>query len=331
MGHDMVMIGVDGGGTATRAVLTTRDGRCLGYGVAGRGNPISAGVEQAAGAVLDAVSAAVAMSGRAMGDVSMIAAALAGQAVNGAGAALLRARLEEAGFDGALRFESDLLATYFSGTAADSGYAIVSGTGACAIRVEDGRIVATADGLGWLLGDRGSGYWIGQRVAKAVIRDLDDAGPATALTPRLLERWGIQSHVTRSAGAEGRPLALEQLVTTLYALVPIELAALAPLAFDHPDDPVAAGILRRAGAHLADSLVAVLAAPGPLVIGGSILSRPGAVRDAFHRRLGDGAVVEVSPVADGAVGAAVLALRADGCSVTQDRLDCLVETVERMR
>ena len=331
MGHDTLMVGVDGGGTATRAVLTTADGRCLGYGTAGRGNPISAGAEQARGAVRQAVRAAVASSGRSLSDVSVVVAALAGQAASGAGADALRALLRVDGFDGALRFESDLLATYFSGTAAESGYAVVSGTGACAIRVEGGRIVATADGLGWLLGDRGSGYWIGQRVAKAAIRDLDGTGPATDLTRRLLGRIGIDSSGIRAAGDDDRPLALERLAAKLYALPPIELASFAPLAFASPDDPVAADILSRAGEHLADSLVAVLAEPGPLVIGGGVLSRPGAVRDAFRRRLGDGSVAPVVPVEDGAVGAGLLAMRAGGHVVTPGRLERLGETLAHVR
>jgi glucosamine kinase len=39
MGHDRVLVGVDAGGTATRAVVTTPDGQCIGYAIAGRGNP----------------------------------------------------------------------------------------------------------------------------------------------------------------------------------------------------------------------------------------------------------------------------------------------------
>lgn len=329
MGHDMVMVGVDGGGTGTRAVLTTPDGHGLGYGVAGRGNPISAGVEPAADAVLAAVRSATASAGCAPTDVSMIVVAQAGQPASGAGAESLLALLRSAGFAGTVRFDSDLLATYFSGTADGFGYAVVSGTGACAIRVVDGRIDATADGLGWLLGDRGSGFWIGQRVAKAAIRDLDGAGRATALTRGLLERLGIASEAT---GGGGRPGALEQLVAVLYGQPPIELAAFAPLAFRSADDPVASSILRRAGEHLADSLAAVLAGPGPLVVGGGVLSRPSPVREGFLRRLGDAAEgLELRAVGDGVVGAGLLAVRASGHPVTPDTLDRLNETVARLR
>ncbi|GGD68689.1 N-acetylglucosamine kinase [Microbacterium murale] len=328
MGHDTLMLGLDAGGTSTRAVLTTSQGECIGYGVGGRGNPIAAGADLAAEGVLDAVALALAPSSRSLADVSVITAAMAGQkAVEGEGG-WLRDRLAAEGFAGTLTFESDLLATYSSGSVEPFGYAIVAGTGACAVRVSGGRIEATADGLGWLLGDRGSGFWIGRRVARAVVRDLDDAGPATALTDAVLERLDIVEDATRR---EGRSRTLENLVGSLYGVRPIELAALAPLAFT-ADDPVAESILRRAGEHLADSFAAVLSGPGPLVVGGSVLFRPSEVRDAFMQRLGDSAAgLELLPVVDGAVGAGVLALRAGGARLSSETHARLCESIERFR
>lgn len=328
MGHDMRMLGVDAGGTSTRAVLTTAQGECIGYGVGGRGNPISAGADLAADGVLDAIARALAPSSGTLTDVAVITAAMAGQRTEEGEGGWLLARLAAEGFSGRLTFESDLLATYSSGSADPFGYAVVAGTGASAVRVSGGRIEATADGLGWLLGDRGSGFWIGHRVARAVVRDLDGAGPATSLTGAVLEHLGIAADETRR---EGRPRSLEQLVASLYAMRPIELAALAPLAFVG-DDPVAERILRRAGQHLADSLGAVLTAPGPLVVGGSVLSRPGPVRDAFAQRLGDAAAgFEVHPVVDGVVGAGLLALRTAGVAVSPKTLVRLSETLAPLR
>ncbi|WP_243228645.1 N-acetylglucosamine kinase [Microbacterium sp. CIAB417] len=325
----MLAIGVDAGGTATRAVVTTLDGRCVGYGVAGRGNPVSAGRPSAVGAVLEAVGAATVSAGRALSEVSVIAAAVAGQPASGAGAESLQAELSAAGFTGRVVFESDLLATYFSATASGNGYAVVSGTGACAIRVAEGRIEATADGLGWLLGDRGSGFWIGQRVAEAAIRDLDGVGRMTALTRAVLDHLGIDPQPR--PGAERSP-ELEELVSALYALPPIELASLAPLAFRCVEDPVAAGILRRAGERLAESLLAVLTEPGPLVVGGGVLFRSGPVRDAFTGRLGGSADrLDVIPVEDGVVGAGLLALRAGGLPPTREALARLTETLALVR
>ncbi len=328
MGHNTLMLGLDAGGTSTRAVLMTSQGECVGYGVGGRGNPIATGPDLAAQGVLDAVALALAPSSRALADVSVITAAMAGQKAAEGEGAWLGDRLAAEGFAGRLTFESDLLATYFSGSVEPFGYAIVAGTGACAVRVSGGRIAGTADGLGWLLGDRGSGFWIGRRVARAVVRALDDAGPATTLTGAVLEHLDIVEDATRR---EGRSRTLENLVGALYGARPIELAALAPLAFA-ADDPVAEGILRRAGEHLADSFAAVLSGPGPLVVGGSVLFRPSAVRNAFMQRLGDAAAgLELLPVVDGAVGAGVLALRAGGARPSSEMHIRLRESLSHFR
>jgi len=309
-------------------VLATAQGECIGYGLGGPGNPTSAGPERAAEGVLTAVARALALADAGLSDVTVIIAAMAGQrAGSDAGDWLLR-RLEAEGFAGELAFESDLLAIYFSGSAEDRGYAVVAGTGACAVRVRGGRVEATGDGLGWLLGDRGGGFWIGHRVARAALRDLDGAGPSTTLTAAVLDHVGI---ATDAARGSGRRRDVERLIEALYAVRPVELSRLAPLAFA-ADDPVAAGILRRAGEHLARTLAGVLDGPGPLVVGGSVLFRAGPVREAFVDHLGGAADgLELRPVVDGAIGAGQLALRAAGVSVTAPVLERLHDSLSRFR
>ncbi|MFD5214513.1 N-acetylglucosamine kinase [Microbacterium sp. NPDC058345] len=327
MSHEPLLLGIDAGGTSTRAVLTDSRGECLGYGVGGRGNPISAGPERAADGVMEAIAGALQTAGRSLADIAVVTPAMAGSRASG-DHTWLRARLGQHGFDGRLVFESDLLAAYFSGSASPFGYALVSGTGACVVRVRDGRIDGTGDGLGWLLGDRGSGFWIGEAVARAVAQDLDRTGPATAMTDPVLAHYGL---VSTGVVREGRTDVLEGLVEALYSRPPIELAALAPFAFAQPD-PVADGILRTAGEHLADTLAAVLSGPGPLVIGGSVLSRSGPVRDAFLARLGDAADgLDVLAVGDGAIGAAFLAVRAAGGEPDATTLETLTRTIARFR
>src|SRR4029077_20994861 len=118
-------------------------------------------------------------------------------------AAEIRRRLAGLGLDAPRGVGADLLATYFSGTHRPDGYAVIAGTGAGAIRVEDGRQVAVADALGWLLGDEGSGFWIGQRVVRAALADLDGRGPSTALTQLLLARLGVPAS---SAAGDREPI-----------------------------------------------------------------------------------------------------------------------------
>ncbi|WP_309129593.1 BadF/BadG/BcrA/BcrD ATPase family protein [Microbacterium sp.] len=327
MSHEALLLGIDAGGTSTRAVLTDSRGECLGYGIGGRGNPISAGPERAADGVLEAIGRALQPSGASLADIAVVTPAMAGSRASG-DHTWLHSRLMREGFAGRLVFESDLLAAYFSGSASPFGYALVSGTGACVVRVRDGRIDGTGDGLGWLLGDRGSGFWIGHAIARAVVQDLDRTGPATALTGQVLDHYDL---VPSESVVQGRSGALDALIEALYSRPPIELAALAPFAFDQPD-PVAEGILRDAGRHLADTLAAVLAGPGPLVIGGSVLSRTGPVRDSFLERLGAAAEgLDLLPVGDGAIGAAFLAVRAAGGEPDAETLDALTRTISRFR
>src|SRR3954447_19473909 len=188
--HVTGLVAVDAGGTSTRSVVLHPAGRCLGYAVAGSGNPTAVGAETAAGAVAESVIGALRRARLPSTRIGLVVLAMAGAGSSDV-AAQIRHRLTGFGLDAPLVFESDLLATYVSGTHKQDGYAVIAGTGAGAIRVEDGRVVAVADALGWLLGDEGSGFWIGHRVVRAALADLDGRGPATALTRLMLARLGV--------------------------------------------------------------------------------------------------------------------------------------------
>jgi N-acetylglucosamine kinase-like BadF-type ATPase len=240
--------------------------------------------------------------------IRLVVLAMAGAGTTSV-AAEIRRRLAGIGLDAPLVFESDLLATYFSGTHRPDGYAVIAGTGAGAIRVEDGRQVAVADALGWLLGDEGSGFWIGRRVVRAALADLDGRGPATALTPLMLARLGVPAP---SQAGDREPIRAA--VRALYASPPVRLADYAGLVFEADGDGTADGILDDAAAALARTLTAVRspAVSGPLVLGGGILGR--GPKLAARLAAASGAE-EVHAVADGAVGVSVLALRRFGTFV----------------
>lgn len=302
------LLAVDAGGTSTRAIVLSSDGSCLGFGGSGAGNPISSGPEHVAHQVTTAV-------GRAMRQASVTqidgvaVLAMAGSRAS-APTDWIAPRLAQAGVHGPLVFESDLLATFCAGAWEPDGYAVVAGTGSAAIRVRGGRQEAVADGIGWLLGDAGSGFWIGRRVARAVAAHLDRRGPATALTGALLESLGIPADTTPLSPA-GRPEALGALLEAVYAARPIDLARFAPLVFDVDDDPVATAIRADARAALRASLRSIHDhdVRGPVVTGGGVLGRLGldvAGLDGMR---------EVRRVTDGSAGAAVLALRHHGVAV----------------
>lgn len=321
----MILLALDAGGTSTRAVLIDADGQALGYGRAGGGNPTSAGL-------IDAAEALAAASGQALaggpGRGTPVTIAMAGQQLP-AYVELVGTRLAELGC-GPVSLQPDLLGVFHSGTPLLDGYALIAGTGTVSARVVEGRLERVAGGNGWLLGDAGSGYWIGHQVARAVIAALDDEGPSTALTPLVLAAVGL------AAGPEmlgGRPRVVRELVTTLYTWRPVQLASFAPLAFRVPSDPVARGILIEAAAALGELLAAVRMPelPGPVVVGGSVVMHGWFTAPPDLRALVLPGADALLPVPDGLTGAAVLALRGAGVSVDEPLFTRLRSEIHRIR
>ncbi|WP_243064043.1 N-acetylglucosamine kinase [Humibacter sp. RRB41] len=317
------LLAVDAGGTSTRAVVLTREGECLGFGVGGAGNPISSGTEHASREVVTAVSAALDRAGTHQGiDAAVLAMAGSRTYVS---TEWITSALIRVGVEGPVELESDLLATFCSGAWEPDGYAIVAGTGAAAIRVHDGRLEVASDGLGWLLGDAGSGFWLGRRVVRAVAAELDARGQHTALTPLLLGTLGIASEAEITE--DGRPESLRQLLDAVYSLRPIELATFAPLVFAVGDDVVARSITLDARSALKTTLGAVASADvhGPVVCGGGVLSALGLDSEGVP------GVTDVRSVADGTAGAAVLALRYGGVTVDEDVFARVDATLRALR
>lgn len=79
--------------------------------------------------------------------------------------------------------------TSFLGVLGDQhGAVVAAGTGVVTLGVGPEHS-ARVDGWGYLMGDAGSGFWIGRAALEAVMRAFDGRGPATALTAVVQERW----------------------------------------------------------------------------------------------------------------------------------------------
>src|SRR4051794_22222936 len=105
------LIAVDAGGTSTRAVVVHPSGRCLGYAVAGSGNPVAAGPSVAAASVEQSVREALERAGLPSARIRLAVLAMAG-AGSSSVADEVHDRLAGLGLEAPLVFESDLLATF---------------------------------------------------------------------------------------------------------------------------------------------------------------------------------------------------------------------------
>jgi N-acetylglucosamine kinase-like BadF-type ATPase len=86
---------------------------------------------------------------------------------------------------------NDALIALVAGAGSEPGIVIVAGTGSIAYGKNAAGHAARAGGWGHLIGDEGSGYWIGSRALSAVVRDVDGRGPHTRLTGAVLEFFGV--------------------------------------------------------------------------------------------------------------------------------------------
>lgn len=309
-------IAVDAGGSTTRALVVTADGRCGPTERSGPGNPIS-GAQQAASNIADACAAATLVG---PGQPDLVVATVAG--ILSRDFTELPHALADRGLPTRLVLVSDLLGAYFSGTAAPDGSVMIVGTGAVAAKVSAGHLSAVRDGLGWLLGDSGSGFWIGQRVARAVAAALDGRGPATSLTPRVLE---LLVDVPRLPGP--RQPDVGALLTWSHARRPVELAQLAILAAEEADaDPVSRSICSEAASHALRTLGSLPgSATGPVVVGGGVLHPGSPVGRDVLEALGSRA----KRVSDGVAGAALMAVRELGGPADDSTLHRITEAISR--
>ncbi|MEV3981951.1 BadF/BadG/BcrA/BcrD ATPase family protein [Nonomuraea sp. NPDC049758] len=300
--------GVDAGGTTTRAAVHAADGTRLGHGTAGPGNPAAHGPAAARLAIGQALRRA--LHGL---DPSLVAASVAGVAGgDDAFAATLGRTWAECGIATPPRMVGDVEIAYAAGTAAPSGTLLLAGTGAAAARFSGRTVTAVADGLGWLLGDEGGGFWIGRAGVRATVRALDrpgdpsDHGRPQGRAPGPGLPYGpLVELVGAHFGVTGEPRRRADRIVRLAQADRMLVAAAAPLVSRAAaaGDECAAGIVAEAARRLT-ATAARLSGDGPLVLAGGVLTADGPVRAAVLARL---AGRRVTTARDATAGACWLA------------------------
>lgn len=308
------LLAIDVGGSTSRATLVDLEGNCLGQGRNRGGNPGSNPPDQAAAAVIAAAETAVAQAGVPL-DIKVALLAIAGPR-NAEMQRLMEEAFRRLGLSGPMVFDGDTNAMLPSVTAALDGYCIFAGTGSGAVRVRGGAIVAVADAAGYLVGDLGSGFWLGHHAAIAVTAALEGRGPETALTAAILGSLNIP--LSGDIAFDNRPAPLRQFIDEIYRMRPIELAKFAPLVIANREDRVAAALLDQAEKYLLDDFRLIFdpALRGPVILGGSVAAHLTGLQPAVADILREAEhEPDVRLAGDPSVGAAVLALRHQGIVV----------------
>ena len=195
----------------------------------------------------------------------------------------------------AVAVAADVVTAHLGTVGMLAGTTVICGTGVAALGSDGARRWRRIDARGYLLGDLGSGFWIGQRGLQAALDAIEGRGPATALTDAST-RLGNPQAIYHAAMAATPPARY--------------LAAFAPDVLEAAGrgDTVAVAIVDQAAQHIVRSAAAARLTDGPLGLTGGLMRSPvftRAVRSQAQVHL-DHPVLVVRPEA-GLAGARVLA------------------------
>ena len=297
------VIGIDAGGTKTICQLADAEGHLLSETRAGGANLQVLGeleVEKVLYQVME----------EALGDRRIVPAAIC---LGIAGVdrpddlAAVRGIMRRIGHQARVLVVNDALVALEAGAPGEPGVVIISGTGSIAYGRNRAQRAARAGGWGHVLGDEGSGYWIGRAALRAVLREADQRGQKTALTPLLLKHFGI---------AQAQGLLHEVYYSNLRPSAIGSLAECVEGAF-REGDSAAIGILRAAANELEASGLTVARRLGlvgeafSFVLSGGIFRAVPWLREELERRLPVAAPGSITALlgCEPAAGAVALALQ----------------------
>jgi len=242
----VTVLGIDAGGTKTVCQLADVDGRILAEARGPGANLQAVGAEAVERVLRELIDTAI---GQGSGSQpSVIGLGMAG-VDRPRDAEAVHAILGRVGHRARAIVVNDALIALEAGVGDAAGVVLVAGTGSIAYGRDARGRAARSGGWGYVLGDEGSGYWIGRQALRAVVRAADGRSEETALTVRILAHYGVsrpQDLVREIYQGGSQPAAIATLARE------VEAAA-------SDGDPVAQRILAIGAIELADAAASVAA------------------------------------------------------------------------
>lgn len=234
-------LGIDAGGTHTRARLVTGEGEIIGTGEAGAANT-PGGLPEALRAVEEAYTQAVVEAGLSESDISSICAGLGIAGLNRRG---VLPGLKEHIFPFRwTRLASDAGIAQLGAHAGGDGAIVIIGTGSVGFARVGGDVI-TIGGYGFPVSDEGSGAELGLRAIRRALWARDGRIGHSRLTREVLDRFH---------GSPG------EIVNWTRRATPADYAMFAPLVMDHAErgDTVAELIVQESALRLGRLIRALL-------------------------------------------------------------------------
>lgn len=245
MSKTQYIIGMDGGGTKTHAVIASSDGKILAEHVAGPSNFQIIGVEKAAATIFSLITLCRNSVRCLPGQIAAVVCGLTGAGRIGdqkrmadglkAYARKKKTPLKKVIIDSDARIA---LEGAFNGKA---GIIVIAGTGSIAFGKDERGTVHRVGGWGRILGDEGSGYFIGRLGLTAVAHQIDGRGEKTMLAAMIAKKFQLKDQTA--------------IINAVYKNG-FDVASVAPMVLTaaEKNDPVCRSIVEQSVLELADHI-----------------------------------------------------------------------------
>ena len=297
------LIAIDGGATKTLAAIVDEKGTILGTGKSGASNYQVVGFDGAIGAISEAISTAILSlkeKDQTLREISFQRAVFALAGIDTADDyETVKDIVKEAVKRTAILVnetivENDALSALLGATDHQPGILLISGTGSIAFAYDGKGTYKRSGGFGHLLGDEGSGYWIGMQAIRSILKMHDGRGPNTVLSKKIIPYLHLKNHEELQNWVYGPDFSVDK-AASLSVFV-AEAAA--------TGDLVSKNILNEAVEELLQLVTSVAQKanlpgnPFTLVLLGGILENMDAIRDQLIIKINElypEAIIRIKP------------------------------------
>ena len=240
-------LGVDGGGSKTRFLLTDEHGNVLGTHTAGSAYHLEIGLDALEAMLAHGIASTLQQAAVAPSELTFAFLGLPAYGEDRSLQARLDAAPAAALPTGRYRCGNDVVCGWAGALAGSDGINIVAGTGSIAYGEYGGRS-ARAGGWGELFSDEGSAHWLAREGLRLFSRMSDGRSPRGALHGILRRHFSLQDDLDLCAAIYGKSMAQRSQLAQLSRLV-AEAA--------NAGDPAAGALFTQAATELADIVDAV--------------------------------------------------------------------------
>ncbi len=314
------IIGLDGGGTKTLGIMINEKGELLARATGDSSNLQAIGAERLGDSLSTLVQELAAAANCSMAEIDHLYAGLAG-AGRPADRETIGNIVQAKGLARRHTIDTDASAALAGAFGGGPGIIVISGTGAICFGKDEAGTLYRCGGWGYLLGDEGSGYYIGQQALIAALKDLDGRGPKTILRAVYENRYELGS--------------IDLIISQIYSgkIDRTEIASNAPAVFDAAEggDEVARQIVECAGREIGKLVAAAAKRMGRegrdiiVALIGSIFKQRSLLLPFMQEEAqkAAGRAVFIDPRFEPAVGSCIMGLQKEGVVISPELLENL--------